>query len=127
TDVAGTVVPIVVADQEGCISDTSATITSQGHFINVQIQSVQGEECFGDGNGAAAITAVPTPSGNVVSVEWFNPLGVPVGSTAATHTTETNMMVGMWTVCVTDDLGCEVCIQIEITGPQELDIYVENS
>ena len=36
-------------------------------------------------------------------------------------------MVGVWMVCVTDDVGCEVCINIEITGPQELDIYVENS
>ena len=49
TDVAGTVVPIVVSDAAGCISDSSVTIPSAGHYIDVQIQSVQGEECWGDG------------------------------------------------------------------------------
>lgn len=127
TDVAGTIVPIVVADNQGCIADSTVTITSAGHFIDVQIQSVQGEECWGDGDGAAAITAFPTPTGNVTSIEWTNPLGQVIGNTGPSHTTETGMMVGIWTVCVTDDLGCEVCIPIEITGPQELDIFVENS
>ncbi|UKN02503.1 gliding motility-associated C-terminal domain-containing protein [Paracrocinitomix mangrovi] len=128
-DVAGTIVPIVVSDQDGCISDSTVTIPSAGHFINVQIQSVQGEFCYGDGDGAASIsaTAVPAGSSTITSIEWTDPNGQVSGNTAASHTTESGMLPGVWTVCVTDDLGCEVCIPIEITAPQELDIFVENS
>jgi gliding motility-associated-like protein len=104
------------------------TITSSGHFIDVQITAIQGEFCFGDGSGAATISAVPTPSGNVVSIVWTDPLGgtIPGG---AGNTSQTNMMPGIWTVCITDDVGsgCEVCIPVEITAPQELDIFVDNS
>jgi len=63
SNIAGTLVNIVVTDQLGCVSDSVVTITSAGHFINVQVVSLAGEECYGDGNGSATISAVPTPSG----------------------------------------------------------------
>lgn len=128
SDVAGTVVPIVVADMEGCTADSTVTIPSIGHFIDVQITNVQGEFCYGDGTGTATISATPQPAGSstITSIEWTDPLGgtFPGG---ASNTTQNNMIPGFWTVCVEDDLGCEVCIPIEITAPQELDIFVENS
>ena len=125
---AGTIVPIVVADAAGCIADSTVTITSLGHFIDVQITAISGEDCFGDGNGSATISGVPTPTGNVVTIVWTDPLGgnFPGGPT---NTTQNGMMPGTWIVCVTDDVGsgCEVCIPVVITAPQELDIFVENS
>ena len=126
TDVAGTNVSIVVSDAQGCIADSTVTITSAGHYIDVQITDLSGEECFGDGNGSATIQATPTPSGSVTTIEWTDPLG-GVTSGGPTNTSQTAMMPGIWTVCVTDDIGCEVCVPVEITAPQELDIYVENS
>jgi gliding motility-associated-like protein len=125
-DLAGTVVPIVVADAAGCTSDSTVTIPSAGHFIDVTVTNLQGEFCFGDGNGTATITAVPTPTGNVTTIVWTDPLGTDFSGTA-TNTSQASMMPGFWTVCITDDIGCEVCIPIEITAPQELDIFVENS
>lgn len=135
TDAAGTAVPIVVSDAAGCTADSTVTITSAGHYIDVQITALQGEFCYGDGQGAATIQATPTPSGNVVTVIWTDPLGANTTGTfnnVGGNTVESsmaNMMPGIWTVCVTDDVGsgCEVCIPVEITAPQELDIFVENS
>ncbi|MEX1000889.1 MAG: gliding motility-associated C-terminal domain-containing protein [Crocinitomicaceae bacterium] len=127
TDVAGTIVPILVEDAEGCIADSTVTINSAGHYIDVVITDIQGEDCYGDGNGTATIQATPQPSGSVASIVWTDPLGNQVGNTSATHTSESSMIPGVWTVCVTDDIGCEVCVPIEITAPQELDVYVENS
>ncbi len=128
SDFAGTLVPIIVSDAAGCVSDSTVTITSAGHYIDVTITALQGEQCFGDGQGAATISAVPTPTGNVVSIVWTDPLGGTIPGNA-TNTTQNSMMPGIWTVCVTDDVGagCEVCIPVEITAPTELDIFVENS
>ncbi|MBD3638768.1 MAG: gliding motility-associated C-terminal domain-containing protein [Crocinitomicaceae bacterium] len=126
TDIAGTVVPIIVSDVEGCVSDSTVTIPSAGHFIIITVVNLEGEECYGDGNGTATISAVPTPSGTVTGIVWTDPLGNDFPGTA-TNTTQNAMMPGTWIVCVTDDIGCEVCIPIDITAPQELDIFVENS
>jgi len=129
SDIAGTIVPIVVADQDGCISDSTVTITSAGHFIDVQIMAQTDEACYGDGNGSASISAVPTPSGNVVSITWTGPSGeTPGGSPGGPgNTSQSGLAPGNWTVTVIDDAGCSVSINITIGAPQELDVYLANS
>ncbi|MBI3135136.1 MAG: gliding motility-associated C-terminal domain-containing protein [Bacteroidetes bacterium] len=129
SDLAGTLVNIVVSDQEGCISDSVVTITSAGHFIDVQVVSLQGELCYGDGNGAAQISAVPTPTGNLVSITWNGPSGQTPGGNPGgpANNSQSGLEPGNWSVTIIDDLGCEVTIPIVITSPQELDLYVSNS
>jgi gliding motility-associated-like protein len=128
-DNAGTLVYIVVADDEGCISDSSVTITSAGHFIDVDVISVTGELCYNDGNGSAQITAVPTPTGNVTEITWNGPSGQHPGGNPGgpANTSQTGMEPGNWSVTIADDLGCEVTIPIVITSPAQLDLYVSNS
>jgi gliding motility-associated-like protein len=125
-DVAGTIVPILIMDDEGCVNDSTVTIPSAGHFIDVTITNLEGEQCWGDGNGTATISAVPTPSGSVTDIIWTDPNNTDYPGNW-TNTTQTGMMPGIWTVCITDDIGCEVCVPVEITAPQQLDIYVDNS
>ncbi|MBP6532711.1 MAG: gliding motility-associated C-terminal domain-containing protein [Bacteroidia bacterium] len=129
SNVAGTLVNIVVADDEGCISDSLVTITSAGHFINVQVTALEGELCYGDGNGSATISAVPTPSGNVTSITWNGPSGQHPGGNpgGAANNSQSGLEPGNWSVTVIDDTGCEVTIPIVITSPQELDLYMSNS
>ncbi|MBI3134633.1 MAG: gliding motility-associated C-terminal domain-containing protein [Bacteroidetes bacterium] len=129
SDIAGTLVTIVVADQEGCISDSSATITSTGHFIDVQIVAQTDEACYGDGNGSAQITAIPTPTGNIVSITWNGPSGQNPGGNPGgpANNSQTGLEPGNWSVTIVDDAGCEVTIPITIGAPQALDIYVANS
>jgi gliding motility-associated-like protein len=125
-NLAGSIVPIVVTDGQGCISDSTVTITSAGHFIDVQITNIEGEGCWGDGNGTATISATPsTPGVTVTDIVWTDPTNTDYAGNW-TNTTQTGMMPGMWVVCVTDDNLCEVCIPVEITAPQELDIAVDN-
>lgn len=124
-DVAGTVVPIIIMDDEGCVNDSTVTIPSAGHYINIVV-TAQGEDCWGDGNGEASIVATPTPSGSVTNIVWTNPNNTDFPGNW-TNTSQTGMMPGIWTVCVTDDVGCEVCVPVEITAPQQLDIFVDNS
>jgi len=129
SDVAGTLVNIIVADADGCISDSIVTITSAGHFINVQIAAQTDEECYNDGNGSASITAVPTPSGIVESITWTGPSGENPGGNPGgpTNNTQSGLAPGNWTITVIDDDDCEVSINITIGAPQELDLYVSNS
>jgi len=124
---AGTAVAILVTDANGCVFDSTVTITSAGHFINTSLVAQSDEACFGDGNGSATITALPVDAagvqdGNIVSIVWTDPLGgtIPGG---ASNTSQTGMMIGNWSVTITDDIGCDVTIPITIGGPQELDVY----
>ncbi len=129
-DNAGTLVYIVVADDEGCISDSSVTITSAGHFIDVDVISLTGEDCYDDGNGSAQITADPsTPGVDVTEITWTGPSGQTPGGNPGgpANTGQTGMEPGNWSVTIADDLGCEVTIPIVITSPAELDLYVSNS
>lgn len=129
SDVAGTLVTIVVADQAGCISDSLVTITSAGHFISTSIVSINGEFCHGDGTGAATISAVPTPSGSVTGITWTGPSGQHPGGNPGSplNTSQNGLEPGNWSVTITDNLGCEVTIPVVITSPQELDVYLANS
>lgn len=129
SNVAGTLVTIVVADQEGCISDSAATITSTGHFIDVQIVSQSDEACYGDGNGSAQISAVPTPSGNVVSITWNGPSGQTPGGNPGgpANNSQSGLEPGNWSITVIDNTGCEVTIPLVIGAPQALDLYLANS
>jgi gliding motility-associated-like protein len=129
SNVAGTLVNIVVADQEGCISDSLVTITSAGHFIDVQIVSQSDEDCYGDGNGSAQISAVPTPSGTVTSITWNGPSGQHPGGDpgGAGNNSQSALEPGNWSVTVVDNTGCEVTIPIVIGAPQQLDLYLTNS
>lgn len=129
SDVAGTLVTIVVADQDGCITDTATTITSAGHFINASIVNQTDEACYGDGNGSASITATPTPSGSVSSITWNGPSGQHPGGNpgGAGNTSQSGLEPGNWSVTIVDNAGCEVTIPLVIGSPQDLDIYVSNS
>lgn len=125
-DIAGTSVTVVAADSEGCIADSTVTITSSGHFIDISVSSTTNVSCHGENDGAASITAVPTPSGSVVSITWDPPTGAPIVGDA-TNTSQTGMMPGTWLVTVLDDTGCEVTIPVVIAEPSELDIFVSNA
>lgn len=130
-DIAGTAVVIIAVDGDGCISDSTVTITSAGHFIDVEVISVTNVTCFGDNNGAATITATPvdetgTEDGTVVSIIWTDPSeGLFPGG--ADNTSRTDMGPGTWFVTIIDDYGCEVTIPVEITSPAELDLFVNTS
>ncbi|MBK6950663.1 MAG: gliding motility-associated C-terminal domain-containing protein [Crocinitomicaceae bacterium] len=129
SNLPGTLVNIVVSDDEGCISDSLVTITSAGHFIDVQITSIQGELCFNDGNGAATISAVPTPAGIVEEITWNGPSGQHPGGNPGgpANNSQSGLEPGNWSVTVLDNTGCEVTIPVVITSPQALDIYLANS
>ncbi|MGV6860383.1 MAG: T9SS type B sorting domain-containing protein [Putridiphycobacter sp.] len=129
SDLAGTGVTVVVTDNLGCTTSDVFTITSADHYIDVNITAQTDEDCYGDGNGSATITAVGVdafgnPDGSTITaIDWTDPNGnsFPGG---ATNLSQTGMTPGTWTVEVTDNTGCSVTIPVTIGAPQELDIFV---
>ena len=127
-DIAGTAVVIVAVDAEGCISDSVVTITSAGHFIDIDILSTTHISCFGANDGTASIMANPEDAlglddGEVVTITWTDPTGANFPGDE-TNTSRTGMMAGTWFVTVLDEYGCEVTIPITITSPDELVLIV---
>ncbi|WP_175437455.1 T9SS type B sorting domain-containing protein [Crocinitomix algicola] len=129
-DIAGTAVTIIAVDSEGCISDSVVTITSAGHFIDVDIIVQNDVTCFGFNNGSAEISANPVnefgiDDGEVVGIVWTDPTGTNYPGDE-TNTSQDDMMPGTWFVTIVDDYGCEVTIPVEINTPAELDVFVSS-
>lgn len=127
-DIAGTAVTIIAVDSEGCISDSVVTITSAGHFIDIDVITLVNVSCFGFDNGSAEITATPVDAlgdvdGTILTITWTDPLGGTYPGDG-TNTSQSEMIPGTWFVTIVDDYGCEVTIPIEITSPAELDLTV---
>jgi len=128
SNVAGTLVSIIIADNLGCSNDSIITITSSGHFINIT-SSVQNETCYSEGNGEASIIAVPTPSGSITNITWTGPSGQHPGGNPGGPANNSQLFLeaGNWIVTVVDDTGCEVTVPVEIESPQQLSAYSNNS
>lgn len=124
SDVAGTIVNIIVADNDGCYTDTIVTIPSSGHFINIASGSTD-VTCYGDSDGSAFVNAIPTPSGNLVSITWTGPSGQHPGGNpgGSANNSQTNLESGTWLITAEDDFGCEVTVAVEIETPQQLILY----
>jgi gliding motility-associated-like protein len=131
SDIAGTAVLIIAVDSEGCISDSVVTITSAGHFIDIDIITTSNVTCFGAANGSAEIFANPenefgVDEGDVVSITWTSPGGATFPGDE-TNVIKTGMGPGTWFVTVLDTEGCEVTIPVTITSPALLDLSVANA
>lgn len=126
---AGTSVTIIVTDNLGCVDDSIVTVTSAGHYIDIQIVAQTDEACFNDGNGSATITATGVdsngdPDGSTITtIVWTDPNGV-IDAGSANQLNNTGMVTGNWLVTVTDNTGCDVTIPVTINGPQEISINV---
>ncbi len=97
----------LVTDANGCILSINATI-EQPSKLELKIDSVRNVKCCGDTSGAIFISV----SGGVApyTYEWSN---------GATTQDITNLKLGVYTVTVTDAVGCEINSLNE--GP--LDLY----
>jgi len=87
---------VIVVDASGCADTTSINLT-EPPILTAAITSVTQVLCSGNCSGEATVT----PSGGTppFTYSWnTNP--------AQTSSTATNLCVGIWTVTITDDIGC---------------------
>lgn len=126
TGVAGTQVFIQLTDQAGCTRDTLVTIPFGDQiFIDTVTGSVSDITCHGLNDGAATIIAYSTDSGGnpngipMISYSWISPSGQQFGGTVF-DTTFTNATPGIWTVVVSNILGCMGSMDIFFEEPDPL-------
>ncbi len=127
----GSVVFIRLIDQLGCYSDSSATVTSVGHDVVIELESITDVLCYGDNNGSVTINAYTIGANGlpdnvaIAGIEWtFVPTGVSsVGP--PTFTTNNMLETGTWLVTVTDANGCASSLSFEIGTPDTLTLYVD--
>lgn len=103
---------VAVQDANGCIYPGAATVpNSSGPSIAVTGQT--NVSCFGGNNGAATSTANGgTPPYNYA---WSNAQITPMS---------TNLSAGVYTVSVTDNVGCVASASVLITQPPALTLNV---
>ncbi len=101
---------VTVTDANGCTISDSATVKNAYDSI----KAVGGVTCFGGSNGSATVTEL---GGN----PSYTYLWTPTGQTTATAT---GLSAGIYTVKVTDSLGCIVTTSVTITQPAALSVPV---
>jgi gliding motility-associated-like protein len=101
---------VEVTDQNGCIVDTSITITEPDE-IELNLQVTATPDCFGGSNASAASSVTGgTPGYNY---QWENQSNTIVSLTD----TLTGVPAGWYSLEVTDANGCTTIDSIEITEP----------
>lgn len=101
---------VTVTDANGCTTTSSVTIT-QPELLIASIASQTNVLCFGDSTGTATATASGGTPG--YSYEWNT---IP----SQTDITAINLSTGIYTVTVTDTLGCTATASVTITQPDSV-------
>lgn len=103
---------VAVQDANGCIYPGAATVpNASGPAIAVTSQT--NISCFGGNNGAATSTANSGTPPYIYS--WSNAQMTPIA---------TNLSAGVYTVSVTDNVGCVASASVLITQPPALTLNV---
>jgi gliding motility-associated-like protein len=112
---SGGVYTVLVKDNNGCLTNTTATIVEKPH-LNVALAAVTNVGCFGDSTGA--VTIVATGGDSTYSFVWSN---------ASTSQNLNNVQAGNYSVTVTDGVGCSASASAVVTSNPQLIIQLEKS
>jgi gliding motility-associated-like protein len=111
---------VTVTDANLCPTTASITITQPLIAISASITDTTNVNCNGGNTGSATVTAVGgTP---LYSYDWS-----PNAFTGDGTDTYSNLIAGFYTVIVTDFLGCNTSVTIEIQDTSHLQISLVNS
>ncbi len=106
---------VTVTDTDGC-SITSAVVVGDACICGITLTTSNNDiSCFGANDGTA--TANIVGGTNPISILWSDPLGQ---STA----TATNLSAGIYTITVTDAIGCVETASVTINEPSTLGLSV---
>ena len=97
---------VVVTDTNGCVANTQTTITQPQAPLSLSETHIN-VSCYGGSNGEISIFAQGgTPSYQYL---WNNGL---------TTATVSGLPIGLYTVLVSDSLGCSATLSVTLTQPQ---------
>ena len=111
TDLPAGTYDVTVTDAGGCTATCSFIIQDGNCVLTANLDDTTDILCNGDATGAADIS-VANESGMVIydwSDDAFDGMSNP-----------TNLPAGIYTVTITDDTGCSVIINVNITEPDDL-------
>lgn len=98
---------VTVTDNNGC-KKTSSIIINQPTELSITLSKTD-VNCFGDNSGSASVLVSGGTSN--YSYKWSN---------NSTSNTINNLVVGIYSITVTDDNGCKKSSSIEVNQPTEL-------
>ena len=101
---------VLITDTMGCDTTISDTVTEPGILVAI-IDSTINVSCKGDSTGAAVISV--TGGTSPYTYMWDDP-------NIQTNSQATSLPAGTYNVTVTDTLGCDTTISVNITEPDSL-------
>lgn len=104
--------PLRVRDQDGCLADSSFTLTQPAAIV-IDSVNQKNETCLIGKDGAITVSAVGgKPGVSGYTYRWSR-------SSQDNQATISNLVAGLYTVTVTDSTGCQQLRSFTITVPQK--------
>ena len=109
TNLAAGTYNLIVTDDLGCVKNLSVTITQSPELIISYVTTPI--VCYGDNNATISVSI----NGGTLpyQIQWDN---------LAVGLTQTNLAPGNYTIMVTDNLGCQKAVTINIPSPPIFDV-----
>lgn len=118
---------LIVTDDNGCSYQENVFLPAQKVIsVNAVINNV---DCTSDCSGGIFVTAIATGGAPSLpyNFDWFGtPVPPPPSSTTATTSTMNNLCVGVYTLVLEDQQGCEIDTTFTIFAPNPLDATLLN-
>lgn len=105
---------VIVLDDAGC-TDTTVVNLTEPPLLEANITAVSDILCASDCSGEATVT--PTGGTAPYTYQWTDPL-------SQTDSTATGLCVGIYSVTVTDDIGCTATASTAITDSAALTVTI---
>ena len=116
TALGGGLYTVTVTDANGCPQTASATVETPGS-LHLGSATATAVSCAGGSDGTASV--VVEGGNGVLSYQWDDPAG-------STTPTLSDLPPGVYTVEVSDELGCSVGAQVSVSEPAVLTV-LENT
>ena len=102
---------ITIKDANGCLYNTTITITEPSSAVSISTLSITDVKCNGATTGSITIVGTGGVSPYTYNIS---------GGTYSSNTTFTSLAAGTYTLCVKDNNGCTSCSTVSVTQPSAI-------
>lgn len=110
---------VIITDQQGCTGKVDRFL-EDAELLRADTASLS-PKCFGGADGSISLLNPFSPNGGPFTYQWS------ANANGATGADARGLMAGLYTVTMTDNMGCEASLTIPLTQPKSIQLIPQTS